>query len=151
MDPFSEPMDFGDAPPAAVPIKYLGKRYVLREPGAGIVLAWRKAVMESCVRTPSGDMLPTERTPETELKLIIPCLFAVADDGKETPVGEATIKAWPAPVHKAIFDRAKHLCGQHEDVDTLAGLEHRIAELQKRVEALKAAGMTQEERQGPKG
>lgn len=50
-------------------------------------------------------------------KLISMCLWAVDNDGNETPVSLATIAAWPGKVQDALFERAQTLSGLDDDAE----------------------------------
>lgn len=143
-------LDFDSLAPLELPFVHKGQRYVLREASDAHVTEWQAAVIKSLIVQPDGTRIPSERTNETRLKLVAACVFSQEEGGNVKPVTLDTVKTWPHRVVADLFDKAKRLCGEHEDVDTLEGLRKRKAGIDERIAALEKAEQEAESKRLPK-
>lgn len=139
----TEPLVFEDITRQQVPVKIAGEDYVLIEANGDVVYKYRNAVLKATRMSSTGKLQSVDGLADTEPLLVSLCMFKVIQgmDGKPKhhPVSLATVRAWPAHVCKALFDKAKAISRLDEDRDTVKTLDEKILELQQRREQLAAA------------
>jgi hypothetical protein len=115
------------------------KRYVLKAPSEGANIRVRNSQMRGARLVDGKLTMDAERLADSQSLLVSLCLF---DEGGR-PVPLSVIQSWPALYVKAIFDKAKELGGMDEE-ESAEALERRLAETQRRLDALRN-GHTAEE------
>ena len=140
-------IDYDSLAPIEFAFKIGGEEYTLKEATNDGVMRWQNAVMRSLDTAPNGDRIPSDRTNETRLVLLSGCIYP---SGSSKNIPAEKIKAWPQRAVSDLFDRAKRMCGEHEDVDTLDNLQKRKLALEERIATLIRSGSDMEGKSGPK-
>jgi hypothetical protein len=133
--------NFDTLAPIEVPVKIAGRNYVLREATGEAAGKYRAASLRGAEITHDDEtgqrtIKRLESAADVEPLLVSLCLFDVTDG--ERTVSIETVKAWPARVQRALFEKAKEI-SQLDEADDLAALERQAARLQARIERAKNA------------
>lgn len=121
--------------PKCMPVTLAGKKYMLREPSGDAAVRYRNLAAKAA-KMVDGKVVGVDGIADAEPYLVSCCLFEVTDRG-ETPVSLHTIRSWVGSVQKRLFAEVKELAPWLVDKeDTVAELDKRIAELQKKRQEL---------------
>lgn len=126
-------MEFGDQTPTTVPVKIAGKKYTLHEAMGDVVIRFRNAQMQSLVMK-DNKVAGLSGGAGAEPMLVAHCL---SDDetGKFVPLHE--VKKFKNATVTALFNKLKEISELAEEDDTPEKLEEQIADLKKRLAALR--------------
>ncbi len=127
----SEELRFDDITPIEEKVFVGGEEYLLRETSGDAAVKYDNARL-FCYEYRNGELIRVNNLANLEPLLVSLCLFMV--DGK-TNVSEVTVRAWPARVQKALYDRAREISGMNEPPQAL---EKQIELLQRQLEEAKA-------------
>lgn len=143
-------IDFDTVEPITIDVKVSGQWYVLRE-GSGDAVAKFKNKLMKCARTMPDGKQTFDGLGDMEAYLISLCLYETeggqkgvikVDKSKKDPVevlvSEFKIRSWPGRVQKELFKKAKEITPIEDEEATIEGMEKQIAELQSRIDTLKA-------------
>ena len=103
-------LDFSTLEPIAVPVRYGGKSYTLREATGGAAVKYRNAMLACARLGPDGKPVSVSGLADLEPMLIASCLF----DEQGKPVPDKTVREWPSRVLRQLFETAKRISGLDE-------------------------------------
>lgn len=134
-------IDFDDLAPIEIPVKYLGKQYILKEPTGDVVARWRNTVLK-CTKLTDGKPSQIDGLADSEPLLVSMCLFERQDSprggtgwvDKQVPVN--VVRSWQGQVVKRLFDECKRI-GQLDEIDTIESLEKEIKAKQEKLAELR--------------
>jgi hypothetical protein len=136
--------DFEDLTPAAVPVKYRGKRYLLREADESACCQYRNAVIRSRKLDADGRLTHLDGLADAEPLLVSLCLFELAEGpgqpSAERPVPLAVVRSWPGRVVKPLFAWLHRASGLREEEETEEVLADRLRETEGKLAALRNGG-----------
>lgn len=142
-----------------LPVRYQGKDYVLVEALGDAVAQWRNAQLRGTTMQQQGDSdtrtIALGALADNETLLVSLCLFypdqggglildnrGDVDTRKRVP--QTIVKNWPNRVVARLFEKAKEISGI-DQVETVASLEAKIVDLQRRLVKLKQSQEPSEE------
>lgn len=148
-------IDFGDLTPVEVPIKWRGKRYILREPsGAAVKTYQRSGLAGAEMSFNDGNDTRILRNfngvAGNEASLISQCLYTADKDG-HVPldnngdadprhlVAERVIESWPQRVKKQLFEKLEEMCPDLSANETLDWLRKHRAKIDAKIKRLEDA------------
>ena len=128
-----------DLPPQEFAFTFRGEQYVLKEPGAGHVAAWRNAVFGAQRPDGQGGSLPAEGFADTPLVLLQQCVCKRDAAGADRALQPGALRGWSQRVAADLFARAKRMAGIGEDM-TPQEVEDELARLTRLRERLLKEG-----------
>ena len=120
-------------------------KYVLREPTADTTVKYRNHKARHLAFLPGGKLARIENPGDIEPMLVSWCLFQTNDDGSvkiassgsPVTVAESTIRKWPSPIIRKMFDWIKEVGQLDEPDDTEESLTTQIDKLTRKREELR--------------
>jgi hypothetical protein len=100
--------NFDDLKPEEIEFGFQGRRFILREASHGTARRYRSKVFAAYTQNSEGNLVPTERLPETETTLVAGCCFEITSQGNK-PVTEEDVITWPNRATTWVFDTAKKI------------------------------------------
>jgi len=122
-------MDLEGLKPIEVPVKFQGKRYLLKEASEGAQLEHRDGTLRAAKpNMETGKPTTMEGVGLVNAKFLASCLFEVTEGG-QVPVTVEVVLAWPTKVVKMLRDKLREITGLREEEDEVS--------IDKQIEALK--------------
>lgn len=144
-------LDFDDLKPVEIPVRFQGKRYILREASVTAAVQFRNANVRG-TKWEEGKIVGHEGTTQSEPLLVSLCLCETDPDpnsgkdgvkirtdknGNPVTVPYPQIMQWPYAVQKRLFDTVKEVSkGLVEEGETEESLLKTIAACQKKIAEL---------------
>jgi hypothetical protein len=131
-------IDFDNQEPQAVPVKFRGTSYVLREPAAGVGTHFKNLKARAAIRDSEGSYMSPGDVHTSELYLVGACLYPVSSNGEAQPIGQEIVTKWPSRVTSRLFDMLIDMSPDLGGAWTETSLVETIATLQKRLQVMRA-------------
>ncbi len=132
---------FTDLKPIEIRVTIGDDKYVLVEASGAAACEWQNSLLRGTRLGPDGRPESLDGMADAEPKLVSLCLFRILSDGPQiggrVPVALTTIKGWPGRVQRLLYKKAREI-SQLDDEDTEESLTRRIAELQLKLDKIKA-------------
>jgi len=128
----ADELDFDDITVVEIPVRFQGKRYVLREASEEATIKYRATQFRDAKLVDGKVSANMERMQELGSLLVSMCLFDEADK----PVSLQTIRGWPRRVVEPLHQRALQI-SKLDDNATAEALEKQLASTQERLDALR--------------
>ncbi len=140
-------MVFDDLAPITVPVTIGTGTYLLKEATGDAACKFQNALLKATKLGPEGRPVSLEGLADAEPLLVSMCLFEVvkitnkAGDvvTQERPVPLHVVRGWKNKVQKDLFNRIKVISDIGGEEETEAVLVKRIADAQKKLDAIRAA------------
>lgn len=133
-------IEFEDAGPREVPVKYAGKEYVLREATGAAAKEFKAGQLDSIGYDPDTKKPSRFKSSilDAQARLISRCLFHVGGETPNAPVAVATLLTWPERLVQQVFKRLSKISDLDQD-DDADSIKEKIAALQKELERKETA------------
>jgi len=123
-----ESLDFSTLEIIELEIAIDSKTYLLREASGDASVKYRNACL-SATKVKDGKVSGFDGLADVEPLLISFCLYERKEDGtRGNRVKLDKIRAWPARVQKALFEKTKEISELDEDEETVESLEKKLKE-----------------------
>ena len=109
----SESFDFSDYQLVTIPVRIGDTAYILRQASGDAAVKYRDRVMSCTTFGKDGAATGVKGIAGVEPYLVSLCLFEVSE-GKEKAVLEQTVRSWPNPLMKKLYDKARAISGMEE-------------------------------------
>jgi hypothetical protein len=115
--------------------RYEGQDYVLVVAREGDAIAFRDAAIRA-LKSLASDKGDGTGTGSLTSLLLAMCVKKVLADGDRQKVGQETIKSWPSPMTRKLFEKAKEISDLRETPDSKESLDAEQRSLDARRKAL---------------
>lgn len=133
-----EAMNFDDDTPLEVDVTIKDQKYVLVQCSQNRCETYRNEIIQRGAAIQEGGKGPKEGQGLGNLPsmLLSWCMFHVDESGKRKPVHVNTIKTWPGPIAKKLFERARRISDLEDKPTTIEGLKKLRAEIDIKIEEM---------------